>query len=75
MGALCCTAYCTSQSALIQEGPLLNAQDGTLITQKSAGRFVTSASDWKLFNKDVPRVLKEHFDNGYKVVVFRHVMQ
>ena len=46
-----------------------------MITQKSAGRFVTSASDWKLFNKDVPRVLKEHFDNGYKVVVFRHVMQ
>ncbi|CAL5219502.1 g1344 [Coccomyxa viridis] len=44
--------------------------DGTLVVQKTAGRFVTSASDWKLFNKDVPKVLKEYFDKGYKIVVF-----
>lgn len=48
-------------------------QDGTLITQKSAGKFVTSASDWKLYNKDVPKVLKQYFDDGYKVVVFRYI--
>lgn len=46
-------------------------QDGTLVVQKTAGKFVTSASDWKLFSKEVPKVLKEYFDKGYKVVVFR----
>ena len=55
----------------VWKGLYLNVQDGTLVVQKTAGRFVTSASDWKLFNKEVPKVLKEHFDKGYKIVVFR----
>ena len=55
----------------LRESLYLTMQDGTLVVQKTAGRFVTSASDWKLFNNQVPKVLKEHFDKGYKIVVFR----
>lgn len=46
-------------------------QDGTLIVNKSQSRFVTSASDWKLFSKEVPKKLQQFYDDGYKIVVFR----
>ena len=46
-------------------------QDGTLVVNKSQSRFVTSASDWKLFSKDVPKKLQQFYDDGYKIVVFR----
>ncbi|CAK0760810.1 hypothetical protein CVIRNUC_002802 [Coccomyxa viridis] len=44
--------------------------DGTLIVNKSQSRFVTSASDWKLFSKEVPKKLQQFYDDGYKIVVF-----
>jgi histidinol phosphatase-like enzyme len=46
-------------------------QDGTLIVQKSNARYATSASDWKFFNTNVPKKVKQFYDDGYKVVVFR----
>ena len=48
-----------------------HVQDGTLIVNKSQSRFVTSASDWKLFSKEVPKKLQQFYDDGYKIVVFR----
>ena len=66
-----CTNQLMAQAAISQEGLYPIMQDGTLIVQKTAGKFVTSASDWKLFSKEVPKVLQEYFDKGYKVVVFR----
>lgn len=33
--------------------------------------YVTSADDFKFFNKDVPKVLHEYADNGFKIVIFR----
>ena len=46
-------------------------QDGTLVVNKSQSRFVTSASDWKLFSKEVPKKLQQFYDDGCKIVVFR----
>ena len=48
-----------------------HVQDGTLIVNKSQSRFVTSASDWKLFSKEVPKKLQQFYDDGYKIIVFR----
>jgi hypothetical protein len=33
--------------------------------------YVTSADDFKFFNKDVPKVLHKYADNGFKIVIFR----
>lgn len=50
---------------------LRSVQDGTLIAQKSNQRFATSASDWKLYNERVPKVLQDFVDDGFRVVIFR----
>lgn len=39
--------------------------------QKSTARYATTASDWKFYNADVPKKVKQFYDDGYKVVVFR----
>ena len=39
-----------------------------------SARFSTNANDWKLFNEEVPKVLEQYFDQGYKIVVFRHAL-
>jgi hypothetical protein len=36
------------------------------------GTFAMSADDWKLFNQQVPGVLQQFFNDGYKIVVFRY---
>lgn len=46
-------------------------QDGTLVTTKRNTTFAASADDWKFFNKEVPKVLKDYSDKGFKIVVFR----
>ena len=46
-------------------------QDGTLVLTKSNQPYVTSPDDFKLFNKEVPKVLNEYAEKGYKIVVFR----
>ncbi len=38
---------------------------------KSNQPYVTSPDDFKLFNKEVPKVLNEYAEKGYKIVVFR----
>lgn len=47
-------------------------QDGTLVLSKSGLPFVTHPDDFKFFNKDVPKVLKDYADKGYKIVIFRY---
>ncbi|EIE24594.1 PNK3P-domain-containing protein [Coccomyxa subellipsoidea C-169] len=44
--------------------------DGTLVLTKSNQPYVTSPDDFKLFNKEVPKVLNEYAEKGYKIVVF-----
>ncbi|KAK9909850.1 hypothetical protein WJX75_008381 [Coccomyxa subellipsoidea] len=44
--------------------------DGTLVVTKTNLPYVTSADDFKFFNKDVPKVLHEYADNGFKIVIF-----
>ena len=53
----------------------VRVQDGTLVQNKSMADFATSADDWKLYNAEVPKVLKQHYDDGYKIVVFRYPRQ
>ncbi|BDA42742.1 Bifunctional polynucleotide phosphatase/kinase [Coccomyxa sp. Obi] len=44
--------------------------DGTLVVTKSGAQFVTNPDDFKFFNKDVPKIVKEYAEKGYKVVIF-----
>lgn len=52
-----------------------STQDGTLVQFKDpTATFSMNANDWKLFNPEVPKVLEEYYDKGYKIVVFRHAL-
>ena len=44
--------------------------DGTLINVKSGSQFAKDATDWRLFNKNVPTVLKKFHSEGYKIAIF-----
>ena len=50
----------------------LRLQDGTLVQSKSNADFAISADDWKLYNDEVPKVLKQYSEDGYKIVIFRY---
>ena len=50
----------------------LHMQDGTLVQNKGTADFAISQDDWKLYNAEVPKVLKQYYDDGYKVVIFRY---
>ena len=52
--------------------PEVLVQDGTLVVSKSGAQFVTNPDDFKFFNKDVPKIVKEYAEKGYKVVIFRY---
>jgi hypothetical protein len=41
------------------------------VTTKRATPFPRDADDWKFFNKNVPKVVKEHAEQGCKIVIFR----
>lgn len=44
--------------------------DGTLIDTKSGSTFARNKDDWRLWNDEIPSVLKKHRDENYSVVVF-----
>lgn len=44
--------------------------DGTIITTKSGARFPKNKDDWKFWNDSVPTILREYYDNGYRIVIF-----
>ena len=46
-------------------------QDDTLVAKKSSARFAINADDWKPFNKNVYKVVKDLHAKGFKIVVFR----
>jgi len=44
--------------------------DGTLVTTQSGMAFARTENDWKLFNGNVEEKIHEHFEKGYKIVIF-----
>ena len=44
--------------------------DGTLINVKGTSDFAKGPDDWKLFNKNVPVVLKKYHEDGFKIAIF-----
>lgn len=46
-------------------------QDGTLLTTRSRARFARGAGDWQFLTPQVPAVLQQLVQDGYRIVVFR----
>lgn len=46
-------------------------QDGTLLTTRSGARFAQGAGDWKFLTPQVPAMLQQLVQDGYRIVVFR----
>lgn len=44
--------------------------DGTLIATKSGNRFARDESDWRFFDKGVPKRLQELYNTGHHIVIF-----
>lgn len=44
--------------------------DGTIIKPKSGNKFPKDKDDWQIIFSSVPAKLKNHIENGYKVVIF-----
>lgn len=44
--------------------------DGTLIKTKSGLVFPKNCNDWQLLFPEVPKKLKQLYEDGYKVVIF-----
>lgn len=44
--------------------------DGTLITPKSGAKFPIGRTDWRWLYPEVPKMLKQLFSSGFKILVF-----
>lgn len=38
---------------------------------KSGADFATGPSDWKFYNPEVPKKLKQYAEEGYRIAIFR----
>lgn len=41
-----------------------------MIKTKSGAKFPKDSSDWQFWDPSVPKKIKEHFDKGFKIVIF-----